>query len=841
MIESSRTRTRRRTTNDDDDDDDDDNDYTPVIFVGGKGGVGKTTVSSSLAVELASSFDGRDWNVLIVSTDPAHSLGDALDVDLRRPSPGGDGAAATSGGPTTLDDPLTGGRLHALEVDPRSALAKFQDDIERLFDDASSSSFELGGMSPRRMLEEMGLGTAELRGLLRNPPPGLDEYVALANVLDPKFGDGEDGGGGGRIGRKYDVIVVDTAPTGHTLRMLQLPQFLDGFLKTILSLRTRLGGLAKAMKMFAGGGSTSSTTASAPTVDDALASIENFQRRARSLRMRLEDSSRTKFVVVTIPTILSVRESTRLMGELGDRGMCVSDVVVNQCVGGGGGGDVGGGDADAGGAVDDSMRRYYDRRVSGQRRWISELTDACREVSSSGEYIGNSRDGGNGGDGGDGIAVTEVPFYDIELVGVPALGFLGSQTFFGEVGGKTSAFRRLVGSDGKDDRRAAAAAVDGPGGSRGNPRVVICGGKGGVGKTTTSASLAIAMALAGRDVALVSTDPAHSLGDALDMNLSGGSLVDVPLYGVARPPSMMTEEEGSLKAMEIDPASALKEFRDSIDRLLGKDDGGGGSNGGNGPSELSSALGSLGEIIDTLPAGTDEVVALAKVIQLIRRGNFDRVVLDTAPTGHTLRMLTTPAFLADLIERVLSVSAKLNSNAAVKLLLSGAMGGQQNRARIDDAYESAKSALLKFQVSMYDLEDMFADPETTEFLVVTIGTELAVRESVRLLNDLTFGDPEMPIRVRNVVVNQVLDGAGGAGGGDDADGDDEKLLGYVTRLAASQNSSIREIRRAVDGMDDPPRVTQVMMLDVEPRGVYGLKAVAGQLMLPSMTAEEVAT
>jgi anion-transporting ArsA/GET3 family ATPase len=142
---------------------------------------------------------------------------------------------------------------------------------------------------------------------------------------------------------------------------------------------------------------------------------------------------------------------------------------------------------------------------------------------------------------------------------------------------------------------------------------------------------------------------------------------------------------------------------------------------------------------------------------------------------------------------------------------------------------------------MYDLEDMFADPETTEFLVVTIGTELAVRESVRLLNDLTFGDPEMPIRVRNVVVNQVLDGAGGAGGGDDADGDDEKLLGYVTRLAASQNSSIREIRRAVDGMDDPPRVTQVMMLDVEPRGVYGLKAVAGQLMLPSMTAEEVAT
>ena len=71
-------------------------------------------------------------------------------------------------------------------------------------------------------------------------------------------------------------------------------------------------------------------------------------------------------------------------------------------------------------------------------------------------------------------------------------------------------------------------------------------------------------------------------------------------------------------------------------------------------------------------------------------------------------MLTTPSFLADLIEKILSVSQKVNSNAAVKMLLASA--ATKNKYDLDDAAETAKSALLKFQVSMYDLEDLFADP-----------------------------------------------------------------------------------------------------------------------------------
>ena len=85
----------------------------------------------------------------------------------------------------------------------------------------------------------------------------------------------------------------------------------------------------------------------------------------------------------------------------------------------------------------------------------------------------------------------------------------------------------------------------------------------------------------------------------------------------------------------------------------------------------------------------------------------------------------------------------------------------QSQENIEDAAKSAQAALLKFKVSMYDLGDLFADHAATEFLIMTIGTELVMHESVRLLNKLTFADPDLPLQARNVVVNHVLDGATG--------------------------------------------------------------------------------
>jgi arsenite-transporting ATPase len=119
---------------------------------------------------------------------------------------------------------------------------------------------------------------------------------------------------------------------------------------------------------------------------------------------------------------------------------------------------------------------------------------------------------------------------------------------------------------------------------------------------------------------------------------------------------------------------------------------------------------------------------------------------------------------------------------------------------------------------MWDLEDLFSDPETTEFMIVTVPTELAVRESVRLLNDLTYEAPDMPIKVRNVVVNKVLS----------EDGSD--LDTFVTKIQEGQSSSMQILESAIDKMAKQPEVTKVQYLDTEPRGVFGLKVLAEELL-----------
>eukprot|EP00815_Leptocylindrus_aporus_P006791 CAMPEP_0116061872 /NCGR_PEP_ID=MMETSP0322-20121206/7355_1 /TAXON_ID=163516 /ORGANISM="Leptocylindrus danicus var. apora, Strain B651" /LENGTH=229 /DNA_ID=CAMNT_0003546937 /DNA_START=103 /DNA_END=789 /DNA_ORIENTATION=+ len=147
------------------------NDDGKILFVGGKGGVGKTTTSSALAVHLASDFNNGDQNVLIVSTDPAHSLDDALDVKL-------------SGDPLVLDDPLTEGSSRSgcgikYWMISRSMFEAF--DEQKLAD-----AFQPG------LLKDLGLGDFE--NLLSNPP---------LNILDSA----ENG--------LYNAVIVDAAPTGY--------------------------------------------------------------------------------------------------------------------------------------------------------------------------------------------------------------------------------------------------------------------------------------------------------------------------------------------------------------------------------------------------------------------------------------------------------------------------------------------------------------------------------------------------------------------------------------------------------------------------------------------------
>ena len=116
------------------------------------------------------------------------------------------------------------------------------------------------------------------------------------------------------------------------------------------------------------------------------------------------------------------------------------------------------------------------------------------------------------------------------------------------------------------------------------------------------------------------------------MNLHGGKLMECPLVGVPG-------AEGSLSVLEIDPTQALNQFKGVVDQLVGGGSEMGGENAG-----MAKTLRELEEVFDTLPAGTDEVVALSKIINLVKQGGFDRIVLDTAPTGECFFLIENCAF-----------------------------------------------------------------------------------------------------------------------------------------------------------------------------------------------------
>jgi arsenite-transporting ATPase len=116
---------------------------------------------------------------------------------------------------------------------------------------------------------------------------------------------------------------------GHTLRLLALPQFLDGLLGKLIQLRMKLSGLTSTLQAFLG---DKGAQERAQTLDTAMQKLEEFKTKMIKVEERLKDNDTTNFLVVTVPTTLAVKESGRLIVELKEQGIAVSDVVVNQCV-----------------------------------------------------------------------------------------------------------------------------------------------------------------------------------------------------------------------------------------------------------------------------------------------------------------------------------------------------------------------------------------------------------------------------------------------------------------------------------------------------------------------------
>ncbi len=255
----------------------------PLVFIGGKGGVGKTTVAAGVA--LASSAAGH--RTLLVSTDPAHSTADVLGRDL--------GPEATEIGP----------RLRVLELHPEVEVDRYMEEVRS----------RIEGSVPPRLADEVSREMEVARG-----SPGSEEAAVFDRFT--------------RIMEETDCdrIVFDTAPSGHTLRLLSLPETMTGWLDDLVARRRKVGALGKMWRNVAGGAAGSR----APERDVVLEALEERRDRFARSRRRLCDPDRTAFVFVTLAERLPVLETQRVINALVEHGIPVGGVIVNQVLPAGG-------------------------------------------------------------------------------------------------------------------------------------------------------------------------------------------------------------------------------------------------------------------------------------------------------------------------------------------------------------------------------------------------------------------------------------------------------------------------------------------------------------------------
>jgi len=255
-------------------------------FFSGKGGVGKTTLASATAVHLARS----GMKVLISSTDPAHSLSDVFDHPI-----GHDGVEIEK-------------NLHALEVD--SSL-RWRENTSRIHESQTTGKGNRKGMNTDAGDKKKGSKWqrtfTDMMGAL-GEAPGVDEFMSMEILLET-MASGE-----------YDTIIFDTAPTGHALRLLLLPEMLDGWVGKFLAFREGLGKMGRAVKRIFGGDGASV---------DIGESLNEARFMINEAKQILTDKERTLFALVTIPEAMSVLESARTMNQLEKHRIPLGVILVN--------------------------------------------------------------------------------------------------------------------------------------------------------------------------------------------------------------------------------------------------------------------------------------------------------------------------------------------------------------------------------------------------------------------------------------------------------------------------------------------------------------------------------
>lgn len=268
-----------------------------------------------------------------------------------------------------------------------------------------------------------------------------------------------------------------------------------------------------------------------------------------------------------------------------------------------------------------------------------------------------------------------------------------------------------------------------------NRSVLFCGGKGGVGKTTLSSAIAVKAAMSGRKTLLVSTDPAHSLADAFARSIGSKELC-------------LAE---NLFALELDPDAEVDAYLERVlshmRRYVHPDQ----------VSELGRQL-----QLSRQSPGAQEAAILERLARLLDEGlqQYDLIVFDTAPTGHTLRLLTLPEVMAVWTEGLLKHNKKSRQLSSVldhltpgRSIDSLTQSPEQHVVQeLDERQQKLLSTLLERQRLFHRMRHLLTDPETTGFLFVLTPERLPIMETARAVAALQEGK----IGVAGLLINRVM-------------------------------------------------------------------------------------
>ncbi len=559
---------------------------TRYLFFTGKGGVGKTSLSCATGIALAES--GR--RVLIVSTDPASNLDEVLGVKL-------------SSTPTAI--PEVAG-LFALNIDPEASAHAYRERMVAPY----------RGILPTAAIASM---EEQFSGACTVEIAAFDEFSALLG--DPQKTEG------------FDHVIFDTAPTGHTLRLLSLPSAWNGFIES----------------------STGGASCLGP-----LAGLEKQRSLYAATVAQLADAQQTTVVLVSRPETSALREAERTSSELAELGIANQVLAINGLFQAEPGND----------AIADAMtqkaiaalKSMPDRLASLPRcvtplvalgmvgisalRCLIELNAHAAPVTNAVELSEPVPSPNGGGLGWGRVKSVASQLSDRPPPNLPPMGEGVNSTTL------TPATPSVANSPELPTFNSLVNGLE-----KGGHGVIMTMGKGGVGKTTVAAAIAVALAHRGHPVLLSTTDPAAHVAVTIEN--------PVPNLSVSR----------------IDPVAEVERYRQDIVAKAGK-------------NLDANALAMLEE--DLRSPCTEEIAVFRAFAQAVDAGKTGFVVLDTAPTGHTI------------------------------LLLDAAEAYHREVMRVQgDMPESVRQLLPRLR-----------DPAYTRVIITTLAEATPVHEAERLQQDL---------------------------------------------------------------------------------------------------------